>query len=70
MSKICTWTTDIEGINWYTECGYAYFPLISNNSYKQPNISNTDICPWCKRKRIEDKSNYLENLEDYEEDED
>lgn len=63
MAKTCTWTTDIDGINWYTECGYTYFPYIK--SFQQPNIHDTDLCPWCKKKRIEDESNYLENQEDY-----
>ena len=66
MAKTCTWTTDIDGINWYTECGHTYFPYIKG--FQQPNIHDTDLCPWCKNKRIEDESNYLESQEDYDED--
>ena len=68
MGETCSWITDIDGINWYTECGHKYFPYIRN--FDQPNIYDTDLCPWCKRKRIEDESNIIDDQEDYDDEED
>lgn len=43
---VCVWTSDNDGINWYTECGHAYFPYIKG--FEQPKIVD-DGCPWCNK---------------------
>lgn len=68
MGKTCRWITDIDGINWYTECGHTYFPYIRD--FDQPDIDDTDLCPWCKKKRIMDESNIMDYGEDYDDEED
>ena len=62
---ICTWITDVDGINWYTDCGHTYFPYIRD--FNQPKIVD-GICPWCNKKIEYDESNY-DDGEDYDEDE-
>lgn len=51
MDNFCEWITDVDGINWYTDCGHTYFPYI--RSFDQPKIiedGECDICPWCGKK--------------------
>lgn len=54
VDELCTWSTDVDGINWYTECGHTHFPYIK--TINQPKIVD-DVCPWCNKKIEYDETN-------------
>ena len=47
---VCNWRRP-NGVNWDTDCGHTYFPYVKG--FNQPNIYNTDKCPWCGKLRNE-----------------
>ena len=47
-NETCTWRR--FDMNYDTDCGNTYFPYVRD--FNQPNIHDTDLCPWCKRTRI------------------
>ena len=57
MNDVCLWITDVNGINWYTDCGNTYFPYVKG--FNQPDITNTDKCPWCGKRIVKDESNCI-----------
>lgn len=51
MDNFCEWINDVDGINWYTDCGHTYFPYIRGfDQPKRIEDGEYDICPWCGKK--------------------